>query len=740
MSYVHTHTHTHTHTRKRKFFKTINWLFVSVILVALLWSCQKDHETSVTSKTLTPQSSTSKTVSASEIPKVMQFLESKSNNRLEFVIDASNFELGMHRNHEENLSITTALTDQIKMVTNSYGKSNYTFKLIEEQTKEGTYFLNLVVKEYKDGFYMYIIKYVPDAGWLQSSSLSRNFNEFTGDIYFYSDTGLYLSKIELISGVPTSTDFRHPCDEDGTTTTTGNSSGSGTTSGVDNSSGSSSITSGSSSTGAGGGATVISPCSFEIMVINCGAPLNDHIPHSFHECDGPDGPNHNGDDTYTIVIMIDCQDDDINKTMNDHLRHPCDPDPCERCPNDDFIENNTIGVNLDIYEILYQNFFNGLNFEQQQFLENNGFLKLEIQTFLVGNGFSGEAEVVNWIDFVMSNTDVNVKEFTLSLHTDLTETPWVPNPGFFNGISSLEYSHTRAVVINGVTLTQYYLLNGDVISTGEYGIWQDSDFKVYYFSQQKKKWFEIPNPSNYDPLTLNFMWDGFWDGVLVGVRYFTPIEDVVILIEGVDFEGVEQSRAVAAAFILVDIIPGTQLVKAIKLVKYGDEIVHGAELVIKYVDDAYRNQKQAIESVLSDTDWFELDLFDNTIRKGNFGEMVTDTDLYGKGYTPLHNRVTDIDQSLSQGIDGVFQNPETGEYIIVETKFGQSNLNQNTASGPQMSSDWIEDRIFDEIGEDLGQDVLNEGYSSVLAKVSQNGHVQYFELNSAGQIIGEWTP
>lgn len=131
------------------------------------------------------------------------------------------------------------------------------------------------------------------------------------------------------------------------------------------------------------------------------------------------------------------------------------------------------------------------------------------------------------------------------------------------------------------------------------------------------------------------------------------------------------------------------------------------------------------------------------IRKGNFGEMATDVDLYTKGYNPLHNRTVDLDDTsvLGGGIDHVFQNPNTGEYIIVESKYNTSVLNQNPVDGPQMSNPWIQggDRLMNVIGDEaIVEDIIMGGYTRVVAKVSPNGFIEYIEINSLGQPIGPW--
>lgn len=90
----------------------------------------------------------------------------------------------------------------------------------------------------------------------------------------------------------------------------------------------------------------------------------------------------------------------------------------------------------------------------------------------------------------------------------------------------------------------------------------------------------------------------------------------------------------------------------------------------------------------------------------------------------------------------MFKNPQNNEYIIVESKYNTSSLNQLTNNGPQMSDSWIQgsNRLANEVGQDLADEILDEGYTRVLARVLPDGTIIYKELNSAGQVIGNWTP
>ena len=59
-----------------------------------------------------------------------------------------------------------------------------------------------------------------------------------------------------------------------------------------------------------------------------------------------------------------------------------------------------------------------------------------------------------------------------------------------------------------------------------------------------------------------------------------------------------------------------------------------------------------------------------------------------------------------------------------------------------MSENWISgantgnDRLVQVVGEDLAEEIYAEGYTSILAQVSPEGVIIYFELNDLGQIIG----
>ena len=125
--------------------------------------------------------------------------------------------------------------------------------------------------------------------------------------------------------------------------------------------------------------------------------------------------------------------------------------------------------------------------------------------------------------------------------------------------------------------------------------------------------------------------------------------------------------------------------------------------------------------------------------------MFTDVELSTLGYEPLHQRITDIDQALSSGIDGIFKNPQTGEFLIVESKFNTSTLS-NTIDGKQMSDSWIlglntgNNRIYQEVGQELGDEIIDAGYTRVLSRILPDGSHTFSTLDELGNIIFSWIP
>lgn len=84
----------------------------------------------------------------------------------------------------------------------------------------------------------------------------------------------------------------------------------------------------------------------------------------------------------------------------------------------------------------------------------------------------------------------------------------------------------------------------------------------------------------------------------------------------------------------------------------------------------------------------------------------------------------------------IIQNPNTGEYIIVDSKYNSSTLSVLSDGTPQMSHEWIEGaRLEAAVGQDLAQDIIDTGYTSVVAKVKPDGSIVYKQLDSNGSYV-----
>jgi hypothetical protein len=140
----------------------------------------------------------------------------------------------------------------------------------------------------------------------------------------------------------------------------------------------------------------------------------------------------------------------------------------------------------------------------------------------------------------------------------------------------------------------------------------------------------------------------------------------------------------------------------------------------------------------------------NSTRKGNFGEICTDVDFISKGYEALHiRRVNNIDAGGHHGIDHIFKNPITGEFVIVESKFhGTGGLSTLTNGVRQMSDEWISngsktnsDRLWVALNGDLSlynqikPSINTNNYTRVVAYILPDGTVNYKYVSSQGYEI-----
>src|SRR5690606_23052355 len=79
----------------------------------------------------------------------------------------------------------------------------------------------------------------------------------------------------------------------------------------------------------------------------------------------------------------------------------------------------------------------------------------------------------------------------------------------------------------------------------------------YIYNPVTNDWHEywMP-PEDYVETDLNYLFDKFWDGAKFVGRYVVPLEDAIILIDGKDWDGLEQSRVKTAGWFAVGLFPG----------------------------------------------------------------------------------------------------------------------------------------------------------------------------------------
>lgn len=132
-------------------------------------------------------------------------------------------------------------------------------------------------------------------------------------------------------------------------------------------------------------------------------------------------------------------------------------------------------------------------------------------------------------------------------------------------------------------------------------------------------------------------------------------------------------------------------------------------------------------------------------QKGNFGEMASHKNM---SQNPNLNRIGDppptgLDDTLKKGIDGIYENSNPPpKFVIDEAKYGSSQLNPNTLDGPQMSNDWVRNRLKDQVGKKKADEIMqamDEGeVDKVLSKIDETGNVTTQRIDASGKVTGPW--
>ena len=96
------------------------------------------------------------------------------------------------------------------------------------------------------------------------------------------------------------------------------------------------------------------------------------------------------------------------------------------------------------------------------------------------------------------------------------------------------------------------------------------------------------------------------------VRYLTPIEDIVVVLEGKDLDGVESSKLLAGVFLVVDIVPGGKIFRPVK--KLGQAGLKGTKkllVTIGKTSKAYIGE--VVDGVYKPFKWIKPDKVDEII-------------------------------------------------------------------------------------------------------------------------------
>ena len=120
-------------------------------------------------------------------------------------------------------------------------------------------------------------------------------------------------------------------------------------------------------------------------------------------------------------------------------------------------------------------------------------------------------------------------------------------------------------------------------------------------------------------------------------------------------------------------------------------------------------------------------------QKGNYGEMKMDQYYENLGFERVSSStVTSLDDPIHHGIDGVYKNKTTGEFIVAEAKYNSGRLNTKTG---QMGEKWISKNINDAVNESTVKALQNQGYTSNLYNIKADGSIRFDALDSRAKVI-----
>ena len=145
------------------------------------------------------------------------------------------------------------------------------------------------------------------------------------------------------------------------------------------------------------------------------------------------------------------------------------------------------------------------------------------------------------------------------------------------------------------------------------------------------------------------------------------------------------------------------------------------------VDEKQKEEiRKAIERILNGEELTDQE-------KGNLGEMLMDQYYISKGYKPLHQRVTSLQETGHKGIDGVYE--KNGKFIIADAKCNHATL-QDTKDGRQMSWNWINERLDQAVGKEKA-DEIRDAYEDDPENVSTEVYHYSTESDADGNTYSD---
>lgn len=192
-------------------------------------------------------------------------------------------------------------------------------------------------------------------------------------------------------------------------------------------------------------------------------------------------------------------------------------------------------------------------------------------------------------------------------------------PQKYQAKKKLEYDATCSYIYSaGLYRTYFNLTDGNILIIDQ--VYRNNTYSsdpddvvdvCHLYMADLNEWFEVDiNTFETECLSCDLNYIAAEVTKLAGKtigRYVLPIEDVYILLEGKDFDGVQANRAVAGGFILIEFIPGGKILKPVtKGLKAGTKAtVKGTRKIYKLVKGTKVVVGEFADDVLKPVKWID---------------------------------------------------------------------------------------------------------------------------------------